>query len=66
MGLRPRAPDGLPLLGRLGDRLFAATGHYRNGVLLAPATAAGMGSVILEGTIPPGWDAFDPRRLEVG
>jgi glycine oxidase len=66
VGLRPRAPDGLPLLGRLGDRLFAATGHYRNGVLLAPATAAGMGSVILEGRIPPGWDAFDPRRLEVG
>jgi len=39
-GLRPRAPDGLPVLGRCGeiDGLFYATGHYRNGILLAPLT----------------------------
>jgi len=61
-GLRPRAPDGLPLLGRLGERLFAATGHHRNGVLLAPATAEGMASVVLDGVTPPGWEAFDPVR----
>src|SRR5215207_5801776 len=39
-GLRPRAADGLPVLGPCGeiDGLFFATGHYRNGILLAPLT----------------------------
>ena len=39
-GLRPRAPDGLPVLGPCGeiDGLICATGHYRNGILLAPLT----------------------------
>ncbi len=45
-GLRPGTPNGLPLIGRAGsDRsvlpnCWLATGHYRNGILLAPATAA--------------------------
>jgi glycine oxidase len=48
-GLRPGTPDGLPILGPLEGprdappsrtkRLFTATGHFRNGILLAPATA---------------------------
>jgi glycine oxidase len=40
-GLRPATPDGLPLLGPVPDHpnQFIATGHYRNGILLAPATA---------------------------
>ncbi len=39
-GFRPATPDGLPLLGvSLWDNLILATGHYRNGILLAPATA---------------------------
>jgi glycine oxidase len=39
-GLRPGTPDNLPLIG-LGaiDGLLLATGHYRNGILLAPLTA---------------------------
>jgi len=39
-GLRPGTPDGLPYLGQAPGRenLFVATGHYRNGVVLAPAT----------------------------
>lgn len=39
-GLRPRAADDLPVLGRCDeiDGLFYATGHYRNGILLAPLT----------------------------
>jgi len=39
-GLRPRAADGLPVLGPCDeiDGLFFATGHYRNGILLAPLT----------------------------
>ena len=41
VGLRPALPDGLPAIGAWpsAPRVFAATGHYRNGVLLAPLTA---------------------------
>jgi glycine oxidase len=39
-GLRPGTPDELPVLGPTPlEGLFLATGHYRNGILLAPATA---------------------------
>jgi glycine oxidase len=40
-GLRPATPDGLPLLGQLSNhpRHLLATGHFRDGILLAPATA---------------------------
>jgi glycine oxidase len=40
-GLRPKSPDDLPLVGRSRAMpgLLYATGHYRNGVLLAPLTA---------------------------
>jgi len=38
-GLRPGTPDNLPIVRRLDDRVVAATGHGRNGILLAPVTA---------------------------
>ena len=38
-GLRPMSPDNLPLVGRLDQRTLVATGHGRNGFLLAPWTA---------------------------
>jgi glycine oxidase len=38
-GLRPGTPDNRPLIGRADDRVIYATGHYRNGILLAPLTA---------------------------
>ena len=42
-GLRPGTPDGLPVLGRGPlPGLFLATGHFRNGILLAPVTALAM------------------------
>ena len=46
-GLRPGTPDGLPLLGstELGGFVLA-TGHYRNGILLAPATARAIADAI--------------------
>lgn len=47
-GLRPGTPDGLPILGPgLLEGLFWATGHFRNGILLAPITAELMADVIL-------------------
>ncbi len=41
MGFRPGSPDGLPYLGPVDGQpgLWVASGHYRNGVVLAPATA---------------------------
>ena len=40
-GLRPFAHVGMPVVGRLPElaNAFVATGHYRNGILLAPITA---------------------------
>lgn len=62
-GLRPKSPDGLPLLGpsRLPN-LFIAGGQYRNGILFAPAIAARMAALMQgEGCIIPD---FDPRRFQ--
>jgi glycine oxidase len=61
-GLRPRAPDGLPLLGPTRvDGLWLASGQYRNGILFAPAIAQTMCDQILGRA--PGIPAFDPRRF---
>jgi glycine oxidase len=38
-GLRPATPDNVPLIGAAGGGVIHATGHYRNGILLAPLTA---------------------------
>jgi len=46
-GLRPGTPDGLPILGATPTPgYFVATGHFRDGILLAPVTARVMGQVI--------------------
>jgi glycine oxidase len=48
-GLRPGTPDGLPILGAAALRgLFFAAGHFRNGILLAPATARRMADLIVD------------------
>jgi glycine oxidase len=66
-GLRPRAPDGLPVLGPCDEigGLFFATGHYRNGILLAPVTGELVAQAILEGTTPPSLGPFTPDRFEL-
>lgn len=47
-GLRPGTPDELPILGAAAmEHCWHATGHYRNGILLAPATARVMTQLIL-------------------
>src|SRR5262249_52239981 len=48
-GLRPGTTDGNPMLGPERPGLVVATGHYRNGILLAPITAALVGELILRG-----------------
>lgn len=63
-GLRPGTPDGLPVLGRgEADGYFIATGHYRDGILLAPITTQVMTQMIRG--LPPEFDlsAFAPQRF---
>jgi glycine oxidase len=51
-GLRPATPDGLPILGPSEvPGVYYATGHYRNGILLAPITASII-SALLDGRQP--------------
>jgi glycine oxidase len=67
-GLRPASPDLLPILGRDPDhpRLLYACGHSRNGILLAPITAAAIAA--LAAGEDPGLDLspFDIRRFGSG
>jgi glycine oxidase len=48
-GLRPGAPDGIPFIGALPafNNLFVNAGHYRNGLVLAPASARLMADILL-------------------
>jgi glycine oxidase len=64
-GLRPGTPDDLPLLGRSARTpgLFYATGHYRNGVLLAPITARLLGELIVDEVEDELLQAFSPDRF---
>ena len=68
-GFRPRATDDLPVLGPCEEiaGLFYATGHYRNGILLAPVTAQLIAASIVDGAISPMLTTFSPDRFcEVG
>lgn len=62
-GLRPSTPDRLPYIGKTGmEGLLVATGHFRNGILLAPITAQ-LISEILAGQAPSiDLKPFDPLR----
>lgn len=63
-GLRPGSPDRLPILGPVDfDGLVLATGHYRNGILLAPVTAKLIGEWIAERRTSLEWEAFSPLRF---
>lgn len=64
-GLRPRSSDGLPVLGRCDeiDGLLYATGHYRNGILLAPITGELLAQAIVDEKVPPALAPFSPARF---
>ena len=49
-GLRPATPDNAPVIGELAPGVIAATGHYRNGILLAPVTARAVARLVEGGT----------------
>ncbi len=63
-GLRPGTPDALPIIGATSrPGYYVATGHFRDGILLAPITVQVMAAVI-EGT-NPNYDLtpFSPARF---
>ncbi|HTQ12351.1 MAG TPA: glycine oxidase ThiO [Rhizomicrobium sp.] len=63
-GLRPGTPDDLPILGETAvPGLYVAGGQFRNGILLAPAMAEALSSLILERRSTYELSAFDPRRF---
>jgi glycine oxidase len=64
-GLRPDTIDHLPILGQTPvANLWLATGHYRNGILLAPATADLMTRSLLKGRDEADLKPFSARRFE--
>jgi glycine/D-amino acid oxidase-like deaminating enzyme len=64
-GLRPASLDGLPVMGRLPkwDNVWVSTGHFRNGILLAPASGDLIARSILSGAPDPTLSAFSPDRF---
>jgi len=64
-GLRPGTPDNAPIIGRACDhgRLVYATGHYRNGILLAPVTADAVASLLVDGVLPSAVAPFSIDRF---
>lgn len=65
-GFRPATPDELPILGRsMATNLTLATGHYRNGILLAPITAKLIAKLVWQQQVDElltafSWNRFDP------
>lgn len=63
-GLRPGSPDNAPLIGEGGiERLIYATGHFRNGILLAPVTAYAVAEIVATGDTPEYARPFSPLRF---
>jgi glycine oxidase len=64
VGFRPGSRDDAPMLGPSGvDGLVVATGHHRNGILLAPVTAEAISAYVLTGDLPAVARPFTPERF---
>jgi glycine oxidase len=64
VGHRPGSRDDAPILGWApAEGLIYATGHHRNGILLAPVTADAMARLVLEGTLDPAVRPFGLERF---
>jgi glycine oxidase len=63
-GLRPGSPDNMPMVGDSTTAgLIVATGHYRNGYLLAPTTADAVAGVLAGGRWPEATRPWSPARF---
>lgn len=64
-GIRPGTRDDAPMIGQTAiPGVFAALGHYRNGILFAPATAELVADQVIDGKVSPLAAAFDPLRFD--
>jgi len=65
VGLRPATPDHVPIIGwsQAIPNLIYATGHYRNGILLAPLTAELVADAMLENRTDPLLELTRPQRF---
>jgi len=64
VGLRPAVSDHQPVLGPTdSEGIFIAGGHYRGGVILAPATAYWMAELMTTGSVPEAIERFGVDRL---
>lgn len=62
-GLRPGTPDNLPYIGEgVFEGLIHATGHYRNGILLAPITADAVSAIVAGGPFDEVMASAAPSR----
>ncbi|GAB4589609.1 FAD-dependent oxidoreductase [Nocardia sp. IFM 10818] len=64
-GSRPGTPDNLPLIGHLDERVIAATGHGRNGILGVPVTADAVLALLADTELPEA-RAAAPGRFAAG
>jgi glycine oxidase len=64
-GLRPATVDTMPIVGasRVMPNVMYATGHFRNGVLLAPVTARLVANAMLDGRADPAFEDIGPQRF---
>lgn len=62
-GVRPATADHAPMIGRRANGDWIATGHYRNGILLAPITGEIIAGMILRDDASPLAAAFSPERF---
>lgn len=62
-GLRAASTDNLPLIGELSDGVLVASGHYRNGLLLAPVTADAVVALLSGSPLPPHVGEASPARI---
>jgi glycine oxidase len=62
-GLRPGSPDNGPLIGEWEGGVLVATGHFRNGILLAPITAETIAALLAGDAPPPEAAPFAPERF---
>ncbi|KAB2366240.1 glycine oxidase ThiO [Actinomadura montaniterrae] len=63
-GLRPGSPDNAPLMGPTAlPGFYLGTGHFRNGILLAPVSADALAAMLLDGPVPEVAAPFSPARF---
>ena len=64
-GIRPMTPDGIPVIGRLGDltNTYVSSGHGMQGITLGPGSALALSRMVLHGEVPDVLVPFAPQRF---